>query len=89
MSNDTCGTDFATWLDGTEPDSAYTLEVPCTSLDDTNCLCITANTVDWDGKTCLGDTPGSIDGQCPREQYFNSDAYIALTRTEKLNQLWD
>ena len=89
MSNDTCGTDFATWLDGTEPDPAYTLEVPCTSLDDTNCLCITANTVDWDGKTCLGDTPGSIDGQCPREQYFNSDAYIALTRTEKLNQLWD
>ena len=64
----------ATWLQTT--DETFELEVPCATRLDTDCDCFPEGLVDWDN------------GQEP-ENYFNSDAYQALDREEKLAELWE
>ena len=65
--------------------AAMNTEIPCESIEDTNCNCFPEGLVNWDGMCGRNGTR-----VCRAEMFFNDEVnYWPLTHSEKMTELWN
>ena len=74
------------WVNEDDVLPTYTSETACTSINDdfTQCDCIQANVVDWNGSNC-GDKGRR---NCEPDWYFSSYPYLGYDHDVKMGDLW-